>query len=697
MRRSFLVATALTTLLAAPAVAVTDGDNVAADQSQPATDAAKASGDIVVTGHRHRSDDVLGDVAVLGGKDLASEVRPTLGATLASQPGVSIAGSGPNVSKPVLRGLSGDRIRTLIDGIGSLDVSSSSSDHAVAINPLTATSIEVLHGPAALVYGSSAVGGVVNVLDSRIPRAVPDDSVAVKGMLGYGTAANERLASGAVDVGLGGNFVAHGDVSWTKNDDLRIGGHVLSKALREEAAGSADPDIQALADLKDKLPNSDGRTFEAAGALAYVDGDLNIGASVTRRTSLYGVPIRYSLDPDVEAEATHIDVHQTRYDARAEIPTQGFFRKVKLRGGYSNYRHAEVLEDGEVGSQVYSKGGEARLDLEQRDTASGWGGASGLQYLDVKQHINGDEQYLPPVHNQSVGLFTVQHIDMGPLRAEAGARFERSELQAEASDVVGNPDLKRRYNSLSLSAGARYALTRHWSLGLNLARSQRAPSADELFANGPHAGNASYERGDASLGLEKSVGFEASLRHLGAGLTLGATVYGSRYSSFIYQAPTGEVIDDFPVYEARQGKANILGFEVEAQAPLGAAAGVDWGLEAKADATKATVKGFGPAPLIPPLRMSGALTAKAGAVGGKLEVERAWSHDRVAPLETETAGYTLVNASIDWHPIERRPDLTLSLQANNIFDVTARHSTSLLKDYAPSAGRDIRLTASFAY
>lgn len=700
MTRQLLAATALVTLFAIPAFAVpADGDAATASDAaaQPTQDNAPGVGDIIVTGHRHRSDDVLGDVSVLSSKDLAAEVRPTLGATLASQPGVSTAGSGPNVSKPVLRGLSGDRIRTLVDGIGSLDVSSSSSDHAVAINPLTASSIEVLHGPSSLVYGSSAVGGVVNVIDSRIPRELPDGPIGAKGMIGYGTAANERLASGAVDARLGGNFVAHGDVSWTRNDDLRIGGYVLSDPLRAEAAASADPAIQALADLKDKLPNSDGRTFEAAGSLAYVDGELNIGASVTHRTSLYGVPIRYSLDPVVEAEATHIDVHQTRYDARAEIPVEGFFRKVKLRGGYSNYRHAEIAADGGIGSQVYSKGGEARLDLEQRDTTSGWGGASGVQYLNVKQHILGDEQYLPPVENRSFGLFTVQHVDVGPLRAEAGARYERSDLRADASAVVGNPDLKRTYGSLSLSAGARYNLTNHWSVGLNLARSERAPSADELFANGPHGGNASFERGDPDLGLEKSVGFEASLRHKGPALTFGATVYGSRYSSFIYQVPTGEILDDLPVYETQQGKARIIGFELEAQAPLGDAGGIDWGIETKADATKATVIGFGPAPLIPPLRASGALTAKKGQVGGRVEVEHAWAHDRIAPLETTTPGYTLVNASLDWQPLEHKPDLTLSLQANNIFDVDARHSTSLLKDYAPSYGRDIRLTATFAY
>ena len=671
-----------------------------AASAQMALDApapAASEGDIVVTGHRHRTDDVLGDVSVLSGNALAQDIRPTLGATLASQPGVSASGSGPNVARPVLRGLAGDRIRILTDGIGSLDVSASSSDHAVAINPLNAESIEILHGPAALIFGSSAIGGVVNVVDSRIPRKIPDAPLHASGILGYGTAANERLASGEVDVPIASHIVAHGDVSWTKNDNLQTGGFILARPLRRQAAASPDADIRALADLKGELPNSDGRTFEAAGALAYVDGDLNIGASISRHTALYGVPIRYSLDPAIEAEATHIDVHQTRYDARVEIPLAGLFKQVRVRGGYSDYRHAEIAADGEIGSMIFSKGGEGRIDLVQRDAASGWGGASGVQYLDIKQRIEGDEQFLPPVRQKSYGLFTVQHLEKGPLRFEAGARFERNDLRASASDVVGNPDLKRDFSTLSLSAGERYALSDAWNLSLNLARSQRAPSAEELFANGPHGGNASFQVGDPDLDIEKSVGFEAAIKHVSDAFNLTATFYGSRYSNFLYEAPTGDVVDDLPVYQARQGRATYLGFEVEAQAPLGTIGGIVLGAEAVADATRARIKGFGPAPLIPPLRLQGALTGKAGNIDGRIEVEHDWAQNRNAPFETRTPGFTLVNASINWKPLEDRPDLTLSLAANNIFDVEARRATSLLKDHAPLAGRDFRLTASVAF
>jgi iron complex outermembrane receptor protein len=658
--------------------------------------AAKAAGDIVVTGRRVRADDILGDVSVLGGGDLAAAIRPTLGETLASQPGVSTSGSGPNVARPVLRGLSGDRIRILTDGIGSLDVSSSSSDHAVAINPLTAESIEVLHGPAALLYGSSAIGGVVNVIDSRIPRRVPRGGFSAEGIAGYATAANERLANGEVNVALGSKLVAHGDVNFTRNGDLRTGGHILARPLRRTAADSVDADIRALADLKGDLPNSDGRSFEGAGALAYVDGGLNIGASVSRHTAFYGVPVRYSLDPAVESERTHIDVHQTRYDARAEVPLSGAFSQLRLRGGFSDYNHAEVGDDGEVGSRIFSKGGEGRVDLVQRDR-DGWGGASGVQLVNIRQRIEGDEQFLPPTRQRSIGLFTLQHGDLGKLRVEGGARFERNALRAAASSVVGNPDLERRFSTLSLSAGATYAIAPQWKLGLNIARSQRAPSTEELFANGPHGGNASFQVGDPDLDVERSVGVEASLRHKGRTFDAGITVYGNRFANFLYEAPTGVVIDDLPVYQARQGRARYIGFEAQAEARLGTVGGIDWGLDMVADATRATIRNVGPAPLIPPLRVQGGVTAKRGAVGGRLEVERAWAQRRTAAFETSTPGFTMVNASIDWLPLDEKPELTLTFAANNIFDVEARRHSSLLKDYAPLAGRDFRLTAHFAY
>ena len=650
---------------------------------------------IVVTGVRRKTEDVLGGVSVLGGQELLSAIRPSIGDTLTRLPGVSASSFGPTASRPILRGLGGDRIRVLTDGIGSFDVSASSADHAVAINPLTADRIEVLRGPAALPFGSSAIGGVVNVVDSRIPRRAEEPFHAVA-LLGYATAADERSAALALSVPVFGNFVLHGDASLSRSDDLRTGGYLLSDDLRDQARASPFAEIRGLADLKGRLPNTKAESADFAGGVAYVDGPLNIGVSVTRHTALYGVPIRFSLDPSVEAEAPRIDVEQTRYDARAEVPLAGAFSQLRFRAGAARYHHDELAPDGAIGSSFFARGGEARLDLIQTER-SGWEGTTGIQGVTKRVFIIGEEKFLPESRQQQSGIFTLQSLKRGPLRIEAGMRFERSKLRAEADPDIGNPALKRSFNALSLSAGATHDLGGGWKAGINIARSVRAPSVEELFSDGPHAGTQAFEVGDPDLKTEQSVGIEASIKRSAGPVRLTATAYYNRFSNFIYQAATGDIEDDLPVFAYAQGRANYYGFEVEAQANLGTALGVQWETELVADATRATIKGFGPAPQIPPLRLLGALTGSRGKVDGRFEVEQVFAQRRNAQLETETPGFTVLNLGVDWHPLDERPELTLGLNANNIFDVVARRHASLLKDYAPLAGRDIRLTASFKY
>jgi iron complex outermembrane recepter protein len=647
---------------------------------------------IVVTGVRRRTEDVLGGVSVVDEAELNRSLKPNIGDTLAKLPGVSATSFGPKASAPVLRGLQGDRIRVLTDGIGTLDMSSIGPDHEVSINPITAQRIEVLRGPAALLFGSSAIGGVVNVIDTRIPRRVPDGPVGIDAVAQLGSAANERSGNVAIDVPIGDHFVVHADGNASKTDDLRIGGHVLTKELREEALASPDPDIRALAELKDKLPNSKSRSTEGAVGVAYIDGDLNVGISVTRHTAQYQVPIRYSLDPDVETEAPTLDPRQTRFDARAEIPVAGFFSQVRARGGYSKYRHDELTPEGDVDSSFFSNGGEGRIELVQRDH-SGWGGTSGFQYLNRDVRIRGEEVFLPDARQKQAGLFTLQTYVSGPFRLEGGARVEFSKLTAEANEQIDTPARSLDFTTVSGSLGGQYEISPGWRAGLSVSHSERAPFVDELFANGPHGGSEVFEVGNPGLKPEKSNSIELGLHHTRGPLHLTGSVYYSRFTNFIFQAPTGEIEDDLPVFEFRQGKANYYGFELQGDAKLGTFGGINWGAELQGDAVHATVKDFGPAPLIPPFRLLGALTGTRGQFDGRLEVERAFAHNRTAPNETDTPGYTMVNASLDWHPLATNPQLTLSLIGNNLFDVDARRSTSLLKDFAPLAGRDIRLSA----
>jgi len=676
-----------------PAAAQTPPDSPA----RAADAAAVQESSIVVTGFRRNREDVLSGTSVVSGEELTRDLRPTIGETLSRQPGVSATSFGPNASRPVLRGFSGERVRVLTDGIGSLDVSSSSADHAVAINPLTAERIEVLRGPAALLFGSEAVGGVVNVIDARIPRRVPDEPVHVQGILTYGSAADERSANGAVDVPVGGHFVVHADGNYSKTDDLRIGGYVLSAPLRAEAAASTDPAIRALANLKGRLPNTAAETSDLALGAAYIDGSSNVGLSVNHYHSLYGVPIRYSLVPGEEAEAPRIDMNQTRIDGRAELSTGGsFVEQIRFRGGYSDYQHSELGAGGAVGTTFFSKGAEGRLEFVQANRG-GWGGGFGAQVYHRNMNVVGDEKFLPPNTTDQIGLFALESYVSGKFRGEGGLRFEQQNVHADADTDIGNPELSRRFRSVSGSLGASYQIAQGVKLGINGSRTERAPSADELFANGPHGGTQAFEIGDPGLRQEASWGLEATLGVTGDGYSLTGSVFRSWFDNYIYERRTGAVRDNLPVYQISQAPARYSGVEMEGSLRVGTIGAFTINLDTVADYIRATITGVGPAPRIPPLRILAGVEAQSERLNARLEVEHTAAQNRVAALETPTPGFNLVNASISYTPLKEHKSLSLALSANNIFDVDARRHASFLKDYAPLAGRDIRLSARFSF
>jgi iron complex outermembrane receptor protein len=652
---------------------------------------------IVVTGSLGRSkQDLLGGTTVLSGDALTRSLRPTLGETLARQPGVTSSSFGPGASRPILRGLQGDRARVLTEGIGSFDVSTTSVDHAVAINPLIADRIEVLRGPAALMFGPSAIGGVVNVIDSRIPRHLPEEPVHIDGTAGYGSAADERTAAGTIDVPVGGKVVFHADGSYTKSDDLETGGHILAGPQRRAAAASGDPEIAELANLKGRLPNSSVESWQVAGGAAVVAEGGNLGFSVSHYDTNYGVPIRYAIEAGEEAEAVRIDMRQTRLDMRGEVETGGFIERLRFRGAIADYQHQEIENTGEVGTTFYSQGLEARVEAQQADR-DGWRGTSGAQMLIRTLNVVGEEKFLPRNETQQYSVFTLQSADFGAIRGELSGRYERTNAVAQPDADLGNGRLERSFNAFSAAGGASVALGGSGvRFGVSLSHSERAPTAEELFANGPHAGTQAFEIGDADLGVERSNGVEATLKGGGDAFNFSLAAYHNWYDGFIYERPTGELEDGLPVFNYEQVDARFYGVEAEASARLAQFGSTAVVVDGVADYTHATIKNGGPVPRIPPLRLLGGIEAQGALAQGRLEVEHVTKQDRVAVNETETGAYTLVNASLTLKPWGRDNPTSLLLSANNLFDVVARRHASYLKDYAPLAGRDLRVTARFA-
>jgi iron complex outermembrane receptor protein len=673
------------------------------------------SQEIIVTGNFVRDLDLLSGASVLAGEDLVRDVRPQLGDTLARLPGVSSTSFSPGSSRPVLRGFQGERIRVLTDGIGSIDVSNTSADHAVTIDPLTAERIEVLHGPTVLLFGSQAIGGAVNVLDRRIPRALPENGMHLDVIGTYGSAADERSLGGGADVALGGGFVLHLDGSYRKTDDLRAGDFVLAPSLRAEQLAIAEEELEEghveeaeeafeAANRRGRIPNSATEQKTLGGGLALIRDGGSLGFSVSWFDSDYGVPTRPGAghhhheedgDDSGEEEAhgeepVTIGLKQVRADLRAQVNVRGdFLDEIRVRLGAADYDHTE-FEGEEVGTVFRTQGMEGRLELVQADRG-GWRGASGLQFFQRDFEAIGAEAFVPPNETSQIGLFTLQEFSAGAVQLEAAGRYERTRV---SSNEVG---VSRRFDAFSAAIGAAYEPASGVRFGVNLSRSERAPAAEELFSDGPHVATQAFEIGDPRLGKEKSWGVEAYLRAKAGPFRLRASAFANWFDDFIYQGETGEEEDELPVFRYFQRDARHYGFEAEASADLFRAGGFTIRADAVADYVRVTVDEGGPVPRIPPLRLLGGLEAASDRLTGRVEAEWVADQDRVAPFETRTDGHKLVNASISWRPWGEARETMLILSANNIFDVDARRHASFTKDFVPLAGRDVRVSARFSF
>jgi iron complex outermembrane receptor protein len=706
-RFAFLFAT--TAFVAAPALAQTAAPEQRPRAERPQSDYHQdESQDIIITADFIRELDILAGTSVLSGTDLVRDIRPQIGDTLARLPGVSATSFSPGASRPVLRGFQGERIRVLTDGIGSIDVSNTSADHAVTIDPLTAERIEVLHGPAVLLFGSQAIGGAVNVLDRRIPRRVPDEPAHVDVIATYGSADDERSIGAGVDLPVGkSGLVVHFDGSYRKTDDREIGGFLLSPQFRaeqleiaaeEEAEGHAEEAAEAreLADVRGILPNSATETKTLGAGLALLRDTFNVGASVSWFDSDYGVPSRpgaghhHHEEGGEEEEEEHgeepvtIGLEQIRADLRGEFELGNTAEdKIRIRAAYADYDHTE-FEGEEVGTVFKTEGIEGRLEYVQGNR-NGWRGVTGAQFFSRDFAAVGPEAFLPPNETSQIGLFTLQEFAVGKIGLEAAARYEHSD--------VDTADISRNFNAFSAALGASYDIAPRVKIGANVSRAERAPAAEELFSNGPHVATQAFEVGDPTLRKEKSWGAEVYARAETDDYRLSASLFANWFDDYIFQAETGAEEDDLPVFQYFQRDATYHGFEVEASATLHRSDGLRIVGDVVSDYVRATIKdGVGPVPRIPPFRVLAGLEAQTSKLDGRVEVEWTADQDRVAAFENPTEGFTMVNASLAWRPWGKRNGTAVIFSANNIFDVEARRHASFTKDFVPLAGRDLRLS-----
>ncbi|MXO68950.1 TonB-dependent receptor [Altererythrobacter marinus] len=682
------------------------------------------TGEIVVTATGLEQLDVLAGTTVVEGAELQRNLDGQIGEVLIKVPGVSATGFAPGASRPVLRGFSGERVKVLIDGIGAIDASNTSADHATAIDPLTAERIEVLRGPAVLLYGSQAIGGAVNVIDKRIPLRRLNEPFHLDALAGVDTASDLREGGASLDVPLGERFVVHVDGAYRKTGDLEIPGYVvvpelradlLADAAEEEEEGHLEEaeELREAANHRGTLPGSATETWSANAGFAFFEGDSNLGASFGIYDTTYGVPLRPGTshhhgeedhdddhdhehdddhddheDHEGEEEHGHEDVtialRQYRADLRGRLALgDGFLAALNTRVGFSDYTHTE-FEGDEVGTVFEVKGIEARAELEQNRRGN-WGGSTGIQYYYRDFDAYGAEAYVPKNHTDQVAVFTLQEIDFDPFQVELAARYEATDVE---SQVAG---FDRSFDTFSGALGLIYETAGGLRFGVTGSRAERAPSAEELLSDGPHIATQAYEIGDRDLEVEGAWGLEAFVRGaLGDG-TVSLAVYRNWFDDYIYLAETGEEEDELPVFQYLQGDARYFGVEGQVTYPLYQADGFTLMADLRGDYVRAELDDGTPLPRIPPLRLLGALEAQTGPVDARVEVQWFDGQDRVAPFESATDAFTFVNASIAWKPLRGNDNVTVLLQANNLFDAEGRRHASFTKDFVPLAGRNFKI------
>lgn len=670
--RSLLMAAAGSTILAGAAAA------------QSAPQAPAELGDIIVTGAPYGISQRASVIAtdVVDEQTLATAPAASLGDMLSGRPGIRSTDFAPGASRPVIRGLSGPRVQVLTNGIGLIDASSVSPDHAVATDPAEANRIEIIRGPATLVYGGSAIGGVVNVLDDRIPTEIPEGGVSGVVSTQASSVDDGRSAFGRVTVGSG-NFAFNVDGVKRKTDDYDIPAPAIS-ARRAAAEGLAREDTGTQ-------PNS-YTDLEAWGVGGSYIGDKGFaGVSYKNTDSEYGT---------VAEESVFIKLNQKRWDARGEYRfDSGPFSALRGSYGHADYTHTEFEAVGEPGTIFDSDGWEGRADLVQRER-NGWNGAVGVQALSRNFEAIGEEAFVPSVKIDELGLYTVQRLDLGNHGFEGGLRYDRRELSG--TPIGGASEVTREFDNWSASAAAFIRPTTGLFLGLSLAHNERAPSEVELFADGVHIATAAYETGDLTLNSEKVTTLEGTAHYDRGRFTGDLHVYHSWYNGFIDERPTGDQFyfeeedEFFPIYRFVQTDAKFYGFELEGAYALWQDGDRKLSLEGAADYVHAQTD-FGPAARIPPYSVTGRLAWTSTRFDASAEVRHVGEQDRVAnAFELPTDDYTLVNASVAVRPFAQQ-NVTLFAEARNLTDEEAREHVSFLKDIAPLPGRNLRVGVAYRF
>jgi iron complex outermembrane receptor protein len=655
-----------------------------------------------------KKSDASSPVTVLSDDELQIKMGHSIGETLKNDLGISSQSFGPGVGSPVIRGQAGPRVRVLNNGIGANDMSAISPDHATSVEPLLAERIEVLRGPATLLYGSGAMGGVVNVIDNRIPGKAFDKAVNATLEQRFDSTSDET-SSGIKVEGSKNHIAYHVDGFYRHRNNLDISGHGIDTAK----VAITDPGLEIIDNPKGYLNNTGAEAISGSAGLSWVDDFGFAGAAINNMNNTYGIA------PDGTGnEVVQIAMRQNKYDFKSELLNPFKFAKaLRTRLGYTDYQHTEIA-NGEMGALFTNKTYEGRIELEHQNIGPLRGvvgfqaQSSDFNALHYHTHHHDDhdqhsgvlvENILPRSDVHSYGVFAVESLDAGPVTYQFGTRVEQTDIRPDAMQALS-------YTPVSASVSALWKLNDSNNLNLALTRSSRAPQAQELLSDGFHHATRSWERGDSSLKEETSYNLDLGYRFKSNWMRAELDLFHNWASDYIYQRRTGEFLDEegdsqhcddsycVPVLQSSQANAIFKGYEAKLIFPMLENHLGLLELTLFSDYTRGEFKSGGNVPRMPPLRYGAQLDYNKDKLSSYLRLTRGEDQPHGGDFETSTAGYFLLNVGVNYQlKAYQDSKLMVFAKGNNLLDQNIRNSTSYLRNFAPEAGRGAEVGFRLSY
>jgi iron complex outermembrane receptor protein len=597
---------------------------------------------------------------VIGGQELTKALQPTLGATIENEPGIALRSFGPGPARPVIRGLDGDRVLVVEDGLRMGDLSSQSGDHGVTVNPASASSIEVVRGPATLLYGANAIGGLVNVITSDIPRT---PVTRPTGSFTLDAASGAPGGGGAGDVTVGnGRFAVHFAGSGRRSADFK------------------SPD--------GTLSNSFNRAAAAEIGAAYTTDRGYFGASYAYDRTHYGIPF-------VEEGVTNLDPRRQNVTVRGERRNMGGFLDA-LRGSFGVRRYKHDERDGEEVATSFINNTTELEVLAHHRRIGRMSGSIGGSFLTRNFSASGEEALSPEVDQRGGAVYLYEEVATSQhTQIQFGGRVEHASFSPKADEPA------RDFTNVSGSLGLLFLPTDRTTIAFSLASAARNPALEELYFHGPHPGNNAIENGNPNLESERALGFDASVRWRGAGASGEITFFVNRINNFVFREFTGEVDEEegLPVTEFAQADGRIAGVESHVDVKVGPLVWLEGGLDyVRGELTSIDT----PMPRIPPLRGRAGIRLQKNAFQAGIDGVFTAKQDRVYALgfagttvgETPTDGYNLMKLFASYTFGTNRVANTITVRLDNATNALYRNHLNYLKDLAPEMGRNFTVVYS---